>query len=490
MASGGVAGLPVRDDMFHYAPGGIVAFAGGELVRGPGGELVPNDDTAGEAEARAGMAAGGVAGLPVRDDMFHYAPGGIVAFGGGGEADEETAGEAEARAGMESASQEQGPPLAAKPPSGLQSLINPAAEIIKRGLLGDSGVPPIIDPEAAKQEAIRRDPRLKDILSKIPGTEYLALVDKLKAQNETGKAKFQENEKRMGLGALGDALIAAGEATRGQKGIGAAFAGFGKSYSASSAEQMKRQQAQQALERQQEIEVAKLQSDSDNLRMAYAAGDVDKIAKYKKDVADRQAKIEGNQLVAAKEGITLANEETKTKGTLAHYEATEKNQRLTLEEMIRNHFDQASIERQKMVVQEAQNKRTAAHQTVMEDIARSTRVTADDKANGLVLNRIERDGAYQNLSKSLLDKESPVEIGSPQYYKILDGMNDIAVRYYKQFPSLKPPEYIGREPQTATNPQTGEKQISYDGGRNWQSTGNVTRGTQPGGNMNYVPGRR
>ena len=437
-----------------------------------------------------GMAAGGVAGLPVRDDMFHYAPGGIVAFGGGGEADEETAGEAEARAGMAAADQSQGPPASAIQPSGLQSLIGPATDIIKRGLTGDMGVPEIIDPEAAKQEAIKRDPRLKDILSKIPGTEYLALVDKLKAQNDASKTQFQENQKRLNFGALGDALIAAGEATRGQQGIGAAFAGFGKSYSNYTAEDIKRQQAQKALERQQEIETVKLQSDADNLRMAYATGDVDKIAKYSKDVADRKAKIEGNRLVAAKEGISLGMEETKMKGTLAHYEATEKNQRLTLEEMIRNHADQASIERQRLRVQEAQNARTAAHQTVMEDIARSTKVTADDKANGLVLNRVERDGGYQNLAKSLLDKDNPVEIGSPQYYKILDSMNDIAVRYYKQYPNLKPPEYVGREPITATNPQTGEKQISYDGGRNWQSTGNVTRGTQPGGNINYVPGRR
>jgi hypothetical protein len=352
------------------------------------------------------------------------------------------------------------------------------------------GVPEIIDPEAAKQEAIKRDPRLKDILSKIPGTEYLALVDKLKEQNDASKTQFQENQKRLNFGALGDALIAAGEATRGQKGIGAAFAGFGKSYSNYTAEDIKRQQAQKALERQQEIETAKLQSDADNLRMAYATGDVDKIAKYSKDVADRKAKIEGNKLAAAKEGISLGMEETKMKGTLAHYEATAQHQRLTLEEMIRNHADQASIERQRLILQEANNKRTAAHQTVMEDIARSTRVTADDKANGLVLNRVEHDGGYQSLAKSLLDKDNPVEIGSPQYYKILDSMNDIAVRYYKQYPNLKPPEYVGREPITATNPQTGEKQISYDGGRNWQSTGNVTRGTQPGGNMNYVPGRR
>jgi hypothetical protein len=348
---------------------------------------------------------------------------------------------------MAAADQSQGPPASAMPPSGLQSLVGPATDILRKGLAGDSGVPPIIDPEAAKQEAIKRDPRLKDILNKIPGTEYLVLVEKLKAQNEAGKAKFQENEKRMGLGALGDALIAAGESTRGQKGIGAAFAGFGKSYSASTAEQIKRQQAQQALERQQEIEVAKLQSDSDNLRMAYASGDVEKIAKYSKDVADRKAKIEGNQIAAAKEGISLGMEETKMKSTLAHYEATAQNQRLTLEEMIRNHADQASIERQRINVQEAQNKRTAAHQTVMEDIARSTRPTAAEKIDQLTQAKVNADPRIKGLS----DRLKTAEIGSDDYYTTLDEIQKMALTHYPagtklpEVPRIKKPE-VKEEP--------------------------------------------
>lgn len=392
-------------------------------------------------------AAGGLMDLPVPDEMFNYAPGGIVAFGGGGEADEETAGEAEARAGMARGMDRQGPPTSAMLPSGLQSLVGPATEIIKKGLAGDSGVPPIIDPEAAKQEAIKRDPRLKDILSKIPGTEYLALVEKLKAQNEASKAEFQKNQSRLGLGALGDALIAAGESTRGQKGIGAAFAGFGKSYSASTAEQIKRQQAQQALERQQEIEVAKLQSDADNLRMAYATGDVDKIAKYSKDVADRKAKIEGNQIAAAKEGISLGMEETKMKGTLAHYEATEKNAAATLEEMKRNHVDQASIERQRLTVQEAQNKRTAAHQTVMEDLARSTRPTAAEKLDQLTQAKVNADPRIKGLS----DRLKTAEIGSDDYYTTLDEIQKFALTHYPagtklpEIPRIKKPE-VKEEP--------------------------------------------
>jgi len=402
MAAGGLAELPVRDDMFHYAPGGIVAFAGGKLVVGPGGELIPEDDTTGEAEARAGMKA---------------------------------------------ASQEQGPPASAKPPSGLQSLSGPAIDIIKKAMAGDSNIPMPQDPEAAKQEAIKRDPRLAAILNKIPGEEYLALVDKLKTQNEASKAEFQKNQSRLGLGALGDALIAAGESTRGQKGIGAAFAGFGKSYSASTAEQIKRQQAQQALERQQEIEVAKLQSDADNLRMAYATGDIDKIAKYKQAVAERQAKIEGNKVAAAKEGISLGMEETKMKGTLAHYEATEKNQSLTLQEMIRNHADQASIERQKIAVQEAQNKRTAAHQTVMEDLARSTRPTKEEKIDQLTQAKVNADPRIKGLS----DRLKTAEIGSDDYYTTLDEIQKFALTHYPvgtklpEIPRIKKPE-VKEEP--------------------------------------------
>lgn len=427
------------------APQGIAQLPAAQMPQGAPQAMPPGAPQG----MPPGMAAGGLAELPVRDDMFHYAPGGIVAFGGGGEADEETAGEAEARAWMARGMdrQEQGPPTSAMPPSGLQSLVGPATEIIKKGLAGDSGVPPIIDPEAAKQEAIKRDPRLKDILSKIPGTEYLALVEKLKAQNEASKAQFQTNQGRLGLGALGDALIAAGEATRGQKGIGAAFAGFGKSYSASTAEQIKRQQAQQALERQQEIEVAKLQSDADNLRMAYATGDVDKIAKYSKDVADRKAKIEGNQIAAAKEGISLGMEETKMKGTLAHYEATEKNAAATLEEMKRNHVDQASIERQRIVAQEAQNKRTAAHQTVMEDLARSTRPTAAEKLDQLTQAKVNADPRIKGLS----DRLKTAEIGSDDYYTTLDEIQKFALTHYPagtklpEIPRIKKPE-VKEEP--------------------------------------------
>jgi hypothetical protein len=366
-------------------------------------------------------AAGGLMDLPVPDEMFNYAPGGIVAFAGGGEPGEETAGEDEARANMA-----QMQSMANQSPGGLQSLSGPAIEIIKNAMAGQSSIPMPVNPEDAKAEAIKRDPRLAAILNKIPGESYVALIEKLKAQNEAGKTQFQDSQSRMGLGALGDALIAAGESTRGQKGLGAAFAGFGKSYSASAAEKTKRQQAQQALERQQEIELAKLQSDTDNLQMAYATGNIEKIAKYKQAVADRQAKVEGNKITAAKEGISLGMEETKMKNTAAHYAATAEHQRLTLEEMIKRHADQASIERQRLTVQEANNNRIAAHQKVMEDIARSTKPTAEEQIDLKIRARINSDPRIENLAKKL----QMTEIDSDEYYQTLDAIKTISQTYY------------------------------------------------------------
>jgi len=140
-------------------------------------------------------------------------------------------------------------------------------------------------------------------------------------------------------------------------------------------------------------------------------------------------------------------EETKMKSTLAHYEATAQNQRLTLEEMIRNHADQASIERQRINVQEAQNKRTAAHQTVMEDIARSTRPTAAEKIDQLTQAKVNADPRIKGLS----DRLKTAEIGSDDYYTTLDEIQKMALTHYPagtklpEVPRIKKPE-VKEEP--------------------------------------------
>jgi len=401
----GVAQMP------QQAPQGIAQLAQG----------MPQGMPQGAPQEMPAMAGGGVAELPVRDDMFHYAPGGIVAFGGGGEADEETAGEAEARANMEM----QGPPASAMPQAGVASLTGPATAALAKAIRGDTDEPMPKDPEAIRQAILEKNPELARLVSVIPGSALSALSAKLDEQNKASKAQFQENQKRMGLGALGDALIAAGEATRGQKGLGAAFAGFGKSYSNYTAEDIKRQQAQQALERQQMIEVGKLDADIETLRQAYAKAQIegrvaDAIA-YQKALADRIAKRESLAVTASKDALTAANTEMQTKGTLDHYKQLENNAALTLKEMIANHASQRDIERQRLKYQEAtKNSELALRQEQLEAL-RESRPTAEQKVIGRVEANLSKPGSdFSEVTKRIAGL-SAEELDSPvgKYYRAI-----------------------------------------------------------------------
>jgi hypothetical protein len=393
MAAGGVAGLPVRDDMFHYAPGGIVAFAGGELVRGPGGELVPDDDAAGEAEARAGMAA---------------------------------------------ADQSQGPPLIGRgipsiAPTGvdLQSLTPEAALRLQKMLRGENPPPVVQSKEEIRKSMVTKalaegDVDKAKMLSQIPGEALIPLMAQLKEQNEASKKQFEENQKRQGLGALGDALIAAGEATRGQKGIGAAFAGFGKSYSASSAEDIKRQQAQQAAVRAQTIEMATLQSKVDDLRSAYANGTVDDQQAAQKAAQEQAKYMEDRGMGAAKDILTQALNQQQAKALERHQLATETQSKAQLEELKRQH----EAQRQEW-------KNASANRAEQLQIARETRPSIEDKAIGKILQTMP------SRVKSLEQRQKDLEFGSDEWNQIQDTIDNMYDQAYQTY-GLKAPPRIPR----------------------------------------------
>jgi len=185
------------------------------------------------------------------------------------------------------------------------------------------------------------------------------------------------------------------------------------------------------------------------LRMAYAAGDVDKIAKYRQAVADRKAKIAANQIAAAQAGIdlgfkqsTLETERERTaiqgeqmRGTLAHYKDQIGIESKRLDQMIAHDADSASIQRQHLTLQEAQNKRTAAHQAVMEDLARSTKPTAAEKLDQQTQAKVNADKAYQAIVKKLEN----VELNSDEYYDILESARKVAITHYAKGMELPPP---------------------------------------------------
>jgi len=412
MAGGGLAELPVRDDMFHYAPGGIVAFASGKLVRGPGGELIPEDDRAGEAEAAAQFKAS-------QQIPAQVAPQGTASV-----------------------------PQVAAPAyqsslSGLAALKAPAADLISKAITGEMEEPMPKDPEVIRKEILDKNPELATLVNKIPGSELASLSTKLKAQNEAGKAQFKEGQGRMGLAGLANALIAAGEATRGQKGsgFGEAMGGFGKSYSKFTEEDVKRIQAQQALERQQEIEVGKLDADIEALRQAYAKaqieGRVTDAANYQKAIAERVARKNTLQLGAAEKGLDLLGKEELMKQTgayqqselqlrreanqqtAAHYADVAKLELAKLEEMKANHLSQRDIERQKLIVMEATKKSELALHKAQLEALNESRPTADQKIAARVEQNLNKPGSdFAEVTKRIAGL-SAEELDSPvgKYYR-------------------------------------------------------------------------
>jgi len=352
-----------------------------------------------------GMADGGLATLPVDSDMFNYAPGGIVAF-----ADEDNnqlvLPPGTPYSPNESGTYSESELNSDRLPVGL------ASKILASRLSGDSGVPEVEDPRERRKKYIAENPDQAALLNSLPGEKLKALVAALEGQNLSQRERFQEGEGTRGLVALSNALIAAGEATRGQKGMGfgAALGGFGKSYNAATAATEERAARQQSLERAQTIETMKLQSDIENLQRAYAEGNIAKIAEYEKLVRDRQEKIANIQGVAAKDTLTQ--------------EAT----------------------RRQREEQERHNKEREAHDKRMyEQTKRSTDATIASKPTGeernilTVMARLNADPDY----KKMLDKRNEFSPGDPEFEAIQNYLDEKQRAAYKAL-KLTPPENLPR----------------------------------------------
>jgi hypothetical protein len=355
--------------------------------------------------ATPGMAQGGLATLPVDSDMFNYAPGGIVAF-----ADEDNnqlvLPPGTPYSPNESGTYSESELGSDKLPVGL------ASRILASRLRGDSGVPEVTDPEELRRKYIAEHPEQARLLNSLPGEKLTALVAALEEQNKSQRDRFKEGEGSRGLAALSNALIAAGEATRGQKGMGfgSALGGFGKSYNAATAATEDRAARQQSLERAQTIETMKLQSDIDNLQRAYAEGNVAKIAEYEKLVRAREEKISNIQGTAAKDTLTQ--------------EATLKQR----------------------AEQERHNKELEAYQKIQANAAaerakyeRENRPSKEDKNILTVMARLNADPDY----KKMLDKRNEFSPGDPEFEAIQNYLDEKQRAAYKAL-KLTPPENLPR----------------------------------------------
>jgi hypothetical protein len=340
-----------------------------------------------------GMAAGGLAELPVRKDIFNYAPGGIVAF-----ADESNQ-QLVLPPGTPSDPNETG---TYSEPQSMDNLpVGLANKILADRLAGKTDLPEPVSRDQARAEVLAKKPELAGMIDKLPGETLAKLAAKLEEQNTAQRSRFQEGEGRQGLAALSQALIAAGEATRGQKGmggLGAAFGGFGKTYNAATAAQEERAAKQQALERAQTIETMKLQSDIENMQRAFAEGRVDEAMKYKEQINARQAKIEEIKGTAAKDVLTQSMTQQQRDEQVRHNKEIEKYQK----------------QQQAIAAERAQYER-------------ENRTPKEEKTMLAVMGRLNADPQY----KALLKRQTEFNPADPEFEAIQDVLDSIRDAAFK-----------------------------------------------------------
>jgi hypothetical protein len=378
-----------------------------------------------------GMAAGGITRIPTRSDMFHYAPGGIVAF----------AGEDESLV-RSNENQERGdryPPVptpAAAGPQDLQGIAPLAAQQLRDELLGKFTPPAVQSKEEIRQAMIDKATAAGDtdkvkMLSQIPGDALIPLIKQLSQQNEEQRGGFKEGQGRMGLAALSNALIAAGEATRGRRepgffaGTGDALGGFGKSYNASTAEDVKRLEAQKAIERTQSIEVATLQSKIDDLRAAHATGTVQDKQEAQKELKDQAYKMQALKMGTADKILAQALAQAQAQATKEHYKFMEGQSAASFAETKSQHA--------------IANKAREDQLQLLKD----TKPTVEDKALGRILQ------AMPARVKSLEARQKDLEFGSDEWNQIQDRIDDLYDQAYRGY-GLTPPERLSK-PAIATS---------------------------------------
>jgi hypothetical protein len=306
--AGGVAALPVRNEMFNYASGGIIAFKDRGLVEDD--EKEPMYADLPKRPDPLGAIGRGLANLvsrkeiaPMRfdpvDESLLPASQKIV--------DGTTADQFVARArannqkqgipftpqdeemlrrrfaGAEADATVTPPPVVARPPqqipqSGIAS--NPAGNSAAQFLAKSfQTTPAAITPYAPPVQAPI-------------GQKMEQYLNQQQEEDAAMQAKFKDAEQQRAKLALYRNLIAGGEATRGGGGIGTLFAGYGKSALAEQEAALGRDAEQDKLMRERKANNVKLNSEIENLRRAEERNDAKAIydSKIKIQELERQSK--------------------------------------------------------------------------------------------------------------------------------------------------------------------------------------------------------
>jgi hypothetical protein len=310
MAAGGLTSLPTGN-MFKFASGGgVVAFADGDLVVDQAEQAArearnnlrqyglrqQQQDPQGFAAAQQAAAAADAALNDARRAAFSTESGPAGALGKTmgiplRDAKQEAAARVQPTFSPDDQSAAETARLArqnAGPPMGIASVAPPPAPPMPApaggGIPSSMKMPGAPSFEAPDKDAYKNElAAFKQANPGVAGSEFQKLLDKIAQQDEADRARFVTQEKGRTRADFWKSLIDAGEATRGQKGLGALLGGFGKSAGASEAAAADRADAQAKMRRDQEMNMAKMRAELEAARRAEARGDFEGAFKHRQD---------------------------------------------------------------------------------------------------------------------------------------------------------------------------------------------------------------
>jgi hypothetical protein len=311
MAGGGVATLNVPDNQFEFGSGGIIAFKNGglnpEFITDPyeGQEIEPSErqkrraaiDEAErlrreeirdreERQKRAEQQAAQVeflekAGVPV--DMVKAVQEGRVLSTNPITPDfPDNRGTAQRFPPAPPPAPSAGPARQLAPPSAPQAAPQGIAAVAPKpvaypqaGPMQQALAAMATGPQAPypSYEQMRKEAEAKDeYLKKRPGEKLEQYLATLERRDREDQERFDAMEKERTRSALWKSLMAAGEASRGQRGIGALLGGFGRTSETEMEAARGREEKQRALMREREANRIKMAQEIENARIAASEG--------------------------------------------------------------------------------------------------------------------------------------------------------------------------------------------------------------------------
>jgi len=178
--------------------------------------------------------------------------------------------------------------------------------------------------EEELKKAAEKDP----YLTKRPGEKLEQYLATLERRDREDQERFQQMEKDRTRSALWKSLMAAGEASRGQRGIGALLGGFGRTAEAEAEAARGREEKQQLLQREREMNRIKMMQEIETARIAQSRGDFAAKRQADMEVAKYQQK---DREIAGQLTSNLAQIEAANARTFAELKARAEENKLSRE---------------------------------------------------------------------------------------------------------------------------------------------------------------